>query len=465
LLRPSPRIRTAAALVTAMLALASSDGRAASETIRGTVLEYRSMRPSIGRLVIVGGKQTTTDVNGRFAIAGPSGAYDLTVVDPERYSVTFYRGLRRRDLVLIHAGDINLSPKGQERHAAHVDGKLSGGGFDPVSSNTAMIHFLSPQTSQDRTLGGQNYDPRGGAFGPLQLIWVGPESITGSLLAVRTIRGKHLGVVAGSNKREPDVWWEAHKEIKVSSGEVTMADLAFKPLVMGRISGRIDVDPGVQVLGRGIQYRFTNGGAIGLDGDGLPTGGATLFDFGVPDVRHLPGQYCADAYDGTNGIFSSTITCGVAFGATNVAMKLRAPPKLIGLKKDRDKETISRDTQFAWTAFEGGIHKFAIECSGGPNNPNVFLYTTATSTPWPDVSAVGMGFPQVGETCTVSVTGIGPYQGMDAAFSPDGIAMHLPKEAYSSRSLQPFVTIARPGKPAAAKPSGQVIDGDSPRRR
>jgi len=475
------RILTAAALATAVMATAANSagaapGRtdprpkggeadpAAAVMVRGTVLDYRTRQGCIGRSVVIGGEQTTTDVDGRFAIAAPPGVYDLAIVEPNRSSATFYRGLRRRDLLLLHSIDPNLVPKGYDKHVAHIDGKLSGGGFDPGSSNMTRIYFLSPQVRRDRTLAGQTHDARGAAYGPLTLAWIGPESIAGDVVAVRTTRDKPDAGAPARDGTGSVVWWEAHEKVKVVSGEVAMADLAFARLPMGHIAGQIDVAPGLSVTGRSVHYLVLPNAGIPIDGDGAERRPGP-FDFPVPDLRHMPGQYCASAYDGARGIHSFTSKCGLAFGATDVTLKLRAPPKLTTLKeRTQQVQTISRDTQFGWTAFEGGIHQLTLHCGGDPENPNVFVYTTATRTPWPDLRAVDVAFPKVGQMCHVSVTGLGPYQGMDEAFSPEGIGSTFPKETYGGRSTEPYVIIAPPGKPAAGKPPRKILhDEASPR--
>jgi hypothetical protein len=457
----------AAALAMVAIAAPARDAGAAAAPgmVRGTVLDHRSNLPSIGRLVVVGTAQATTDINGRFAIAAPAGVYDITVVDPNRSSVTFYRGLRRRDPVLIHDGDPNLVPKGHDTHAAHIEGALSGGGFDPTTSNMASVYFFSPQVVRDKILGGPTYGVRSAGFSPLPLSWLGPASITGSLIAVRTTRDKTSAAAQATGDKGPVVWWGAHKDIKVASGEVTTADLTFARLPMGHIAGRIDVDPGLVVTGKGVTYYHLRNRGIPLAGDGKASR-STPFDYPVPDLRHLPGRYCANAYNGDSGVYSTTMKCGVALGTTDVTIRLHAPPKLTTPVHRpnyvADKPTISRDTQFTWTAFEAGpVHQLSLE--GGP--PLITVYTTATSTSWPDVESVGVPLPKVGDAYMVSVTGHGPYQGMDEAFSPTGIGMPLPKEAYSARSFEAYADVVPPGKPPVIPPAKQIVDDDGPPRR
>ena len=452
----------AAALATAPVDATARKAGAAQGMIRGTVVDHYSYGPSVGRLVFVGKAQTTTDIDGRFSIPAPVSPYDIAVVDQNRHAVTFFRGLQRRDPVLVHDGDPNVA-SGQEMHAAHIDGTLSGGGYDPKTSNMATVYFFSPQIVRDKFLGGPTYGAPSTGYGPLTLNWVGPAAITGTLIAVRTTREKPVDATKKPGDKGPVVWWEAHKDVNVSSGEVTTADLAFARLPMGRIGGRIDADPGLVVGSKSVTYYHLRNRGIPLDGDGLATQ-EPLFGFPVPDLRHLPGQYCATAYDGTQGNFSITTKCGVEFGATDVKIRLHAPPKLTSPAHKQfdlgDKPTMSRDTQFAWTAFDGGVYRLTVKGS-----PRIDVYTTATTTSWPDLQSAGVPFPAIGEGYAVSVTGFGPYAGMDEAFAATGIAMPLPKEAYSSRSLEPYVKVVAPGTPAVIPPAKQEIDDDGPPRR
>lgn len=460
------RVGTAVSFVTALTAGASGDVRAAPgrdardvRSIRGTVLDHVNHQPCVARTIVVGEKRTTTDAKGRFTLPSVPEVYDLAVVEPNRATASFYQGLRRRDLILVQHIDYNQRIPGLPAHAAHVDGNLSGGGFDPKSSNNATVHFFSPHTTRDTTLGGSNHQPRGASYGPLPLFWMGPESITGTVLAVRTTREK----TDGDAKSAPAVWWEAHKELKVASGEVATADLAFNRLPMGRIAGKTEVEgegtKTMEVTGLGITYRLPVG-ALGLDGDGRERRPAP-FDFAVPDLRHLSGQYCADAYDGARGIFAWSVKCGVSLGAKDVVVKLYAPPTLSTPENDGH---ITREAEFAWTAYSGGVHRLAIECAVSAENPSVFVHSTGTRVKWPDVGAVGVAFPKNGETCKVSVTGLGPYRGMDDAFGPDGVGARFPRDARGSRSREAYVKIAAPGARAKQRP-GQVKDDEAPSTR
>jgi hypothetical protein len=213
-----------------------------------------------------------------------------------------------------------------------------------------------------------------------------------------------------------------------------------------------------------VTYYHERNRGIPLDGNGRETR-EPLFDFPVPDLRHLPGRYCVDVYDGTRGIFSSTIKCGVDFGATDVSIRLHAPPRLTSpafKQYSRDRATMSRDTQFAWTALDGPVvYRLTVKGS-----PRIDVYTTATTTAWPDLQSVGIAFPALKEGYGVSVTAFGPHAGMDEAFSATGIAMPFPPERYSSQSLEPYVEVAAPGEPAAIPPAKQVDDDDeAPPRR
>ena len=458
------RFLIAAALATPAINAQARGGRAAPGMIRGTVIDHYSSRPSVDRLVVVGKAKATTDIDGRFAIPAPAGPYDITVVDRNRSAVTFFRGLRRRDPVLLHYGDPNLVPNGYETHAAHIDGTLSGGGYDPKTSNMATVYFSSPQVVRDKTLGGPTYGASSTGFGPLDLTWIGPASITGTLIAVRTTREKPGDPTPASRDKGPVVWWEAHKDVKVSSGEVTTADLAFTRLPMGHIGARIEFDPGMVALGRGVTYFHARNRGIPLDGDGRETRDP-LFDYPVPDLRHLPGRYCVNVYDGTRGHFSSTSKCGIALGATDVTIRVHAPPKLTSpafKQYSHDRVTISRDTRFAWTALDGPV-VYRLTLKG---SPRINVYTTATSTAWPDLQSVGISFPAIKEGYGVSVTAFGPHAGMDEAFSPTGIATPFPSEMFSSQSLEPYVEVVAPGEPAVIPPAKQVDDDDeAPPRR
>src|SRR5262245_48088047 len=96
--------------------------------ISGTVLERSWLRPLAGRIVVAGGRWTTTDLEGRFVLDGVGPVYDVGVLDPDRSVLTLYEGVSRRDPVLVH----EPSPQGSGRQndqQALVGGTLSGGSF------------------------------------------------------------------------------------------------------------------------------------------------------------------------------------------------------------------------------------------------------------------------------------------------------------------------------------------------
>ena len=128
---------------------------------------------------------------------------------------------------------------------------------------------------------------------------------------------------------------------------------------------------------------------------------------------------------------------------------------------DRSTRKLTAEGNVSLTESDGKVYRLTLKGS-----PRVSVYTTATSTGWPDLQSVGVQFPKLREGYAVSVTAFGPYPGMDEAFSPTGIATPFPSEMFSSQSLEPYVEVVAPGEPAVIPPAKQVDDDDeAPPRR
>src|SRR6516162_3928751 len=71
-----------------------------SGTVAGTVIEDRTNLPLAGRSIVIGSVRTMTDNAGHFSVPDAPSLYDLVIVDPDGTTVSLYRGLHRRDLLV-----------------------------------------------------------------------------------------------------------------------------------------------------------------------------------------------------------------------------------------------------------------------------------------------------------------------------------------------------------------------------
>jgi len=68
--------------------------------------------------------------------------YDAVVIEPDRATASVFRGLRRRDPLLVHRG----RDKAEGKHVTDIVGTLSGGG--PLETGDhVVVAFFSPEAS------------------------------------------------------------------------------------------------------------------------------------------------------------------------------------------------------------------------------------------------------------------------------------------------------------------------------
>src|SRR5262249_1996491 len=141
--------------------------------------------PLSDMIVRIGAARTTTGADGAFSVANVPPTYDLAVIDASGEAITLYRGLHRRDVLLVHrpAGHHHGGPA----HSARIQGKLSGGGPYPLTDDFATIEFSSLAVHATENLGGGGElpDPGGPHYGPLTVPWAGSDEIEGEIFATR----------------------------------------------------------------------------------------------------------------------------------------------------------------------------------------------------------------------------------------------------------------------------------------
>ncbi len=150
----------------------SSVSAAGAGRVIGTVVDGEGW-PLPGQLVALGAETTTTDRDGRFTLHAGAPSYDLTIATPDRISISIYRGVNRRDPLLVHAlapAEDHSAPTSERSasHAAQIVGKLTGGGPYPLSESAA-VHFASQRASGHQILGGPNGTGAGPGYGPLKV--------------------------------------------------------------------------------------------------------------------------------------------------------------------------------------------------------------------------------------------------------------------------------------------------------
>jgi hypothetical protein len=453
LARSLRRARIAVAAILAMLAMLGS-GRPLAQAdsahsappssrartaVTGTVVD-KDARPLPRQLVFEGGRGFHTDVDGRFTLPDVPGRYDLTILTPSEGLVTIYRGLSRRDPTLRHDLDRRLPWV----HKAKVSGVVSGGGPYPLRSTT-NIRFVSTRAGAEVLIGGEGRPP-GPDWGPIEIGWDGPDKISGDVIALQLGSDEKL-FGAGSKA------WFARAPLAIGDGDVTTVALAMKEVpVVERPAPVIDMDGNYPLPDSHENYRIVGVGWVSHGGGPFgrrnPVYGPDLGPFGI--------TWCTEAQEWNPYIRTGRTRCGGSLTAP-VSLYLKAGPKFSAPRRNTPG---SPSLRFAWSAVGGGVYVLELAGEHRGSLPQISIYTTATSERWPDLSALGLSFPKPRASYNATVTAIGPFETLDQAAGPDGLAAPVRKDAWWGMSQElpiPIRPALRPDVAACQYPAGESI--------
>jgi hypothetical protein len=78
-------------------------------------------------------------------------------------------------------------------------------------------------------------------------------------------------------------------------------------------------------------------------------------------------------------------------------------------------------TTFTWNAMGNAVYTLAFEPATVGAGPSIYLITSATTAPLPDLTTLGVVLPK-STSYTATVYGFAPYGGLDDALGPSGYA-------------------------------------------
>jgi hypothetical protein len=426
---------------------------AAAARVDGRVVDLWSRQPLAGRLVAIGPSRAITDAAGRFTLDGVAARYDAVVVEPDRASASVYRGLRRRDPLLVHRS----IEKSERMHVADIVGTLSGGG--PLETGDfVIVGFLSPEGSaiDVPSAAAAGRRPSYPGYGPVRVVWRGPDTLTGDLVAL-VAPGAAPDAPPGTSTERPPLL--AHKTITLKTGFVTTGlpvinedncaaplpqspprspptevALALTPIKRRHVALTVEAS---YLESLTLSYRWpTLGAEINLPLRGpthwrLPLGPIPV-ETDIPDLRELGAALCAQAVDG-HGSYAETCTF-----PPNAPAALRPRPTPIlslppGPRSPGGAAIFTSTTRSSWTAFAGGVHLLEIEAQfSSAEHPSVYVYTEETSATWPDLAALGVRFPEDFVDYNVGIVGFGPFASLDEALAPNGIGVATLADRYQA---------------------------------
>jgi hypothetical protein len=381
----------------------------AAITVAGVVVDS-SLRKFPGVSVFIGAQSTVTDANGHFSIANVTPPYDLTVLatvtspgGPAK-GASLFKGLTRTDPVIILA----LYPTSTDNMGT-LTGTVTGGDAPGTFGVNTVVSWVS--TPAPLAFANPRLEINSSPYS-LDVTWdVALSSITGNM---HVLQWEH----DCCGRPKSYTGYAVKTGVAVAAGGTTNnVNLAMSAPGTLSVGGSVTVPSGV-TLGtaplRSAALSFDDTAQIDLGFDGSS---GTSFSYLYPNITGATAVVSASGYSASGDLMEAKVS-GIALGTTNVSIALPSPISVI---TPADSATsIGTDVDFSWTAFSGGNVVYIFEAIGPLGQPSYQVFTTATSTRIPDLSAQGMGLPSAA-AYSWSVIAVAPHASVDSAAGPKSI--------------------------------------------
>ena len=393
---------------------------AAASRVHGRVVDFESRRPLAKRRVQIGDEVAVTDARGAFALEVRDSPFDVAVVEPDHTVVSLFVDVSGTDLVLPHGVSAASFPSD---NVVDLRGTLVDDDPYPLAEDELVtLRFLAERAEAALTL-----PPAFGPdFGPMRVAWDGDDSVSGTLVAIRSRLDENgnVGFTAVGTR-----------ELALRNGEDVDLEFRLESSEQGRLSGRVEV-PAAQNLSF-IQRHYRVPFSFGSIPISIDETQATTFDLVVPNLGALGGSYCVGA--GSSDPFFLTETCGLELGATDIVLTLALPPEPL---EPNASATVHPDDEFSWTAFDGGVHRLSlIARTPSEDSPSVFLFTAEARARFSELSRLAQPFLSRA-TYDYSVAGYGRFDDLDDALSEQGIVARFPREIRAGVSSARTIVMA-----------------------
>ena len=363
--------------------------------VQGRVLKSWLWSANGRRVHLKNHEPATIGRDGEFSFDHVPAQYELWVDHEGEAPVTVYRGLTRRDPVIIHSPSFVTSLDEPQRKTT-ISGIVRGDFPFPIERGHAMsLYFFSEHATGRWGMGqmGQSLGPR---FGRMIVAWNGPSSVSGTLLALGTHFGsaEHLGEA-----------FLSRRPLRISDGGEAIEELALERLPTGRIAGEIKT----RLYGTNgyLAFRLSgNRGEIGLDCKLKPG----RYGCSVPDFSALGGEYCMSLVDGAvSG--GRTQQCGGKIGMENFSLQLEPAPQLRPLDNPG---FVHANTVLSWSGDEHAVYSVKIR-------PDVMkhvkwfeleVFFVGPRLAWPGLADYGIEVA-AGQKYKVQIARHYPYKSLD----------------------------------------------------
>jgi hypothetical protein len=356
---------------------------------------------------------TSSDAQGHFVIKNVTEPYDLAMIEGGLNRVFVYRGLTRPDptlYVFTQMDRTRLTPR-----FAELKGVLHGGdGTQPLTNDRGYIGFASKAVQMALDPDGQNWTtamtalPDPGAYG-LKLSWNGPETTTGTLVA--------LEVRLDQNTGAPFEYWYAYQpQVTLLSGQpspLVGPNLMLLPVAGANTQGTINLPSQYVLLRKYLGLSLEKDVYFFPVFTDLVSLEQPNFKYFVPRIQNGTTQVCVQATDmapAFAGSYSNTCIDALEAQSSDAHVEILAAPQPFAPANGAN--LVGVGSTLAWSPFKGGIHFVQITPSDVPTtNPSYFIFTAGTSTTIPDLGAAGLGLGD--GTYRWTVAGFAPFASVD----------------------------------------------------
>lgn len=406
---------------------AGAAGGDTGDGIDGMVVARSTQLPLADRTVRIGTRQTVTDSGGHFVLPRPASLYDVEIIDPGGASISVYRNLGGAAPMLVHEP---FDPQPVTRFA-RLNGKASGSlafPIPPASSGVLSVYLLSDLGNSRAVLGG-GAPPYGPDYSS-SLAWNGGASLSAQLFALATF--PPAAPAAGGAAYAAAAM---SKAVDLHDGATATQDVVLDDVRVGVLSGTASLPPGVEHSRFEQFYRFAQPGAlcdfpdanvVGAHSAPSPTG----FTFDLPDLTALGGQLCTSVISTDAGNLR-TERCGLSLDAAPVTLDLKPAVTLL---MPGAGSAVSPETPVSWSPNTRVVYDVVFEPDeASAATPTVHVFTAANEATLPSLKATVMT-PLAGSAYQLSIGALGPFDSLEDAAAPTGLAAPIRPESWSSYS-------------------------------
>ncbi len=342
--------------------------------------------------VTIGTQNAISDATGSFTVFGVAPPY--TVVAVFNQTAVVYQGLTVTSPTIVFP---NAVPAFQ--HSGVVSGNVTSTPVVGTAGYFTEVAWGSPETSIFQYSSQMTANPF-----TLTLGWNGPASTTGNLHVLQWAHDANGFPTSYSG-------YQVKQGVVVAaSGTTGSQDMTTTGgVTSATLGGTVSLSAGSSLASNLLGMEFDDGASLLLGGDEVSP--PSSFSWVTPSS--IGGRLFVEAMtlDAAMDVTSYSVVSGLMANATGVSVMVPEGSKPAA--PSASAAGITTATQFSWSAFAGGIH-FVDFRPSAPANPEIYVFTSATTLSIPDLTAEGLALPPGGAAYSWQVFGVAPFATLDA---------------------------------------------------